>query len=214
MPTTAKKGRATPKRAPKQNKPERPKTTRGMGWGKGADLQEQELTLPSGTTCLVKRPQTPELIASGLVDRLDVLTPVVNKWLVQPAKNPDDLPNGESTQRKVTLEDEIVLTELADRVASVTVVDPVLLLAPTPRCTVCGWEGNNLQDHKSEDGHAVQIVPRDPDAYYTDGVDPRDKLAILAWVMGGPRAMESFLEASERRVGAVASEPSMEGATE
>lgn len=198
------------KQAARSAKPS--KTTRGAGWRKGADLQPQELTLPSGATCLVAQPGMEALVKAGVIDQVDVLTPLVDVELVQPAKNSGEavlkLPKG------MTADALIAIYELADRITVAVVVDPPVALAPIPTCSVCAWEDTSPATHRPADGHDLNLVPRDPDLYYTDGIAGEDKFAILTFALGGPQTVASFLEESDKGVGTVAAEQGVAGDAE
>lgn len=198
------------KQAARSAKPS--KTARGSGWRKGADLQPQELTLPSGATCLVAQPGMEALVKAGLIDRIDVLTPLIDVELVQPAKN-----GGEKVARlpeNLTHESLLAIYELADRITVAVVLDPPVLLAPVPKCKVCDWEDVSVATHHPADKHELDLVPRDPDAYYTDGVDGNDKFFILTFALGGPQSVASFLAQSNASVGTVAAEQGVAGDAE
>lgn len=188
------------------------KTTRGAGWRKGVDLQPQELTLPSGATCLVAQPGMEALVKAGVIEQVDVLTPLVDVELVQPARN-----SGEATLKTpkgMTGESLVAIYELADRITVAVVVDPPVALAPIPTCEVCNWEGTSPVAHRPADDHDLVLKPRDPDVYYTDGIAGEDKFAILAFALGGPQSVASFLEESNARMGAVAAEQGLAGDAE
>lgn len=161
----------------------------GRGWQKGSDTGMADVTLPSGAIALVRNPGMAGLIEAGVLEKLDPLTAMVDQKLVQPASR------GQGAGRKsgkVSRDEALAMMEIADRIAPFVIVEPKVALAPTPMCTVCYFEDNDTTKHRPEDGHDFAPKPRDPNVYYTDGIELDDKLATLQYALGGARALESF----------------------
>jgi hypothetical protein len=193
----------------------------GATWIKGDAKAPTEFTLPSGAVCLVKRIEPTDLITSGVLDNLDVLSGLVNEEVVQVAKKGkkpqgllEGLPSGDAL---------VKMLELADKVTCAVVVAPVVKLAPIPKCLHCDWEGTEeeIPEHGTQgthkrasakyQDHEFVDTPRDPNAIYTDGVPMTDKVAILNFVLGGANALAPFREGPGENVAAVGPVPNLPG---
>lgn len=213
MPPTKRKTPSKPERERRaqqaqENRPqETPNLGRGGGWQRGDVLGVEELHLPSGSSALVRKAQIPELIATGALEKIDMLTPVVDRELVQKARGRQKPKQNELTWATMKPQEMMAALEMSDRVTAAVVVEPAVRLAPTPKCVVCKWEGNDWAEHQPEDKHSLTLEPRDPDVFYTDGIDMQDKLFILDHALGGLRGLENFRsqpDASVANVEAVA----------
>lgn len=214
MPPTKVQGKAKPRKAvskaerarrAEQREADQPATPppdlgRAGNWQRGSNLGTEELHLPSGSTCVVlQQPGLESLVKNGVIDRMDILTSFVDRELVQPAKR-----RGKKEEpASMSNEDLLKLMQFADRVTVAMCVDPPVQLAPTPKCKVCGWEGANVSTHTPEDEHTLDLVPRNPRFFYTDGIDLQDKMEILRYAIGGPQNVEPFPERSSTSVEAV-----------
>jgi hypothetical protein len=136
-----------------------------------------ELELPSGNTCLVKRPGVQGLIKLGVLDSLDSLTALVQKQhldtndpkkmqqaVAELARKPADLLEGMKT---------------VDKVVCSVVSAPVVMMPP-----------------ESEED-------RLPDALYADDVDEEDKMFIFQFAVGGTRDVTSFREEQQKLMGGI-----------
>lgn len=176
MPSTAKRSGNPAKRAASKAPDPQPSeaTTSDHGqrvWGRtgGTDYTE-ELTCPSGETCLVRRPGVQGLIAAGVLHNIDSLTGLVDSKHVRRVEGKEEIDTGS------LLKDEGTLTNLfdtVDRVVSHVVVEPSVKRTP-----------NDPTNRK-----AGQI--------YCDMIDLEDKMFIFQFAVGGTRDLERFRRESE-----------------
>lgn len=190
MPPTKRQAAKKSASKPRSQPPAASSSTQfGQGWQRGDVSAARELTLPSGAVCLVRQVSTSDLIGAGLLEKLDLLTGIADKEIVQPAQkgksSPDKVPTLKGSEALATL-------ELCDKVTAMAVVDPKVKLAPTPRCRICNWEG--MDENQHTDDHPVDLVPRDPNVIYTDGIPMGDKFEIMSTAVQGVAALNSFRE--------------------
>jgi hypothetical protein len=153
----------------------------------------EELTLPSGQTCLARRMTIESVIATGLMDEVDVLTATVDKHTRQ-VKGGNKVPDGPIIQNSL-LKDQAALAAiigLTDRLVPEIVVSPVIHLHYT--ITVVG---------KTKVTKMIAPEDREPGAVYTDQIALDDKMELFNWAMGGLEAFSSFRRESDGDVGTV-----------
>jgi hypothetical protein len=173
-----------------------------------------ELELPSGNTCLVKRPGMEALLVAGIMP--DSLTPIImdsiktaqrgmpQDHLGENAKqrnSPNEL-SAEEMEKFMTkpgaLED---IFASFDKVCAMVVVDPPVLYHKKEVVTEDGVV------RKDADGRPVLVdIPlseRNEDYLYTDDVDADDKQFIFQYVVGGDDDLDSFRKERAEGMGAV-----------
>jgi hypothetical protein len=165
----------------------------------------EELELPSGNVCLIKRPGIEKLFTAGVLP--DELSKIALKAIADaqaPGKPRDHLPAGGVKEDDLDpelmtkfLEGEGALEDLFssfDKVTSYCVVEPK-----------CQWHmrkvldahGDHLVDSKGRPQYEeIPESERDENVLYTDKVDMDDKAFIFNFVVGGTRDIERFREES------------------
>jgi hypothetical protein len=141
------------------------------------DTSPHPLDLPSGNTCLMKRPGIQAFITAGLIP--NPLMEVIQGML-------KDAQGGKSTSAdqfaaELTGDPDKLQAafDLADNVTVDVVVDPVVLPVPPPD------------------------VEREADALYVDTIDLDDKMFILQYCMGGTADLDRFRQESDSALGSV-----------
>ncbi len=167
-----------------------------------------ELSLPSGNTCLVKRPGMDKLLSAGILP--DSLTPIAMEHLRQAesgGKPPSKEDEGKLEQEimEQVLNDPSQITEIFasfDRVTAMCVVEPKVEL--------------HFREGVNEDGEKFMIdIPakerlsndhdemvdgesnpywcaEEDEPLYTDDIDEEDKQHIFQFVVGGSSDLEPF----------------------
>lgn len=151
-------------------------------WGKNkGKTKGHPITVPSGQTCLVKRPGVEGLIELGLLDKVDSLTGLVDQKHIKRVK-------GEKTVDVDTLakdkESLMMVLKTVNEIVVHVVLEPQVLPVP-----VAGEDGT--------------IPERDNDAVYVDDVDLEDKMFIFQYAIGGSKDLEKFRQQSKQDVGSV-----------
>lgn len=152
----------------------------------GGELFE-DLVVPSGQLCQVRRPGMQGLISRGILDKVDLLTSMVNDQhlsRVQGGKkvtDQDHLADVTSDPSKL-----LGLLDSVDRVAEYVVVQPALV---RPVKSVDGKEVPLSDDERAEG------------VVYTDMVDLEDKMFIFNFAVGGTRDVARFREQSQAVMG-------------
>lgn len=136
-----------------------------------------ELLLPSGNTCLVKRPGVQGLIKAGLLDSLDSLTSIVQVEHID-ANDPKKMAAAVSKMAADPARINEAL-DVVDKAVCFAVVAPKVFMPPP-------------------DGET-----RMEDAVYADDVDEEDKMFIFQFLVGGTRDVESFRKESQAMLGGV-----------
>jgi len=144
-----------------------PKTkTPKKGWNK---TKNEDLTLPSGEVCKVKRPGLEAFISRGLIP--DPLMPFIMDQLNKAKGTPPGKSEvGEKDLSKL-MKDPAKLAAMIDLVDAVlvdVVIEPTVLPVP-----------ENNEDRRD-------------DVFYPDEVDLEDKMFIFAYAVGGTRDLERF----------------------
>lgn len=147
-------------------------------WLAGGVGQMEDLTVPSGQLCLVRRPGLQGLMKAGVLHNMDSLSQVVNEKHLKRV-------NGKST-------DEIDMTSIMSDAKSLDdvmhVMDKVIC-----HCVV------KPEIHMTPN----DITRRKPNVVYADMVDLMDKVFIFNFVVGGTRDLETFRGGLNESVGSV-----------
>lgn len=149
----------------------------------------EDLVVPSGQVCQVRRPGVQGLIRDGILESLDSLTGIVQNELI---------PSAKGTAKKAIDPQEIMknpesvvqIMHLTDRIITHVVVQPQIEMSPN------------------------DVTRRKQGVIYADMIDIDDKMFILNYAVGGARDLERFREESEKALGTVDSESTTEGDTE
>lgn len=160
-------------------------------YGLGRVNDGHRLQVPSGNTCLVKRPGVEGLIAAGLIDNLDQLTALVK------TEHFDALDPRSKVGKKeaASIADKLLsdlpkvkdLFGLIDRIVLHVVIKPALTPVPEPVLVDSGEVDVN------GDPVILKHYPeRDDSLLYVDDVDFSDKMAIFNFVVGGVNDLKPF----------------------
>lgn len=170
--------------------------TDAQNWKKKDDAVLHDLLLPSGNTCLVRRPGVQAFITGGMVPNslLSMLTPVFEE-AEKAGKEGRELDTKlEDSTRAELLNDPTRLTDVLTLVDSVTlycVVKPTVLEVPV-------W--TNEDDVEPELIGKPALAKKDPEKLYVDEVDLEDKMFIFQYAVGGTKDLEPFREATSGNV--------------
>lgn len=168
-------------RATKKSTPARNTVTSAKQWKQRA-ANRDELKLPSGNVCRVKRPGVPSLIAGGFFP--DTLTPIAQQAVddgKRGKKHSQEELQDQFRQFLASPKDIAMMFEMTDRITAHCVVEPACEYHMTRETEEDPWEEIPEED-------------RDPEVLYTDEVDFEDKLFIFQYVVGGSRDLQSFRE--------------------
>jgi hypothetical protein len=136
-------------------------------WLHGGSGAQEDLVVPSGQTCLVKRPGLEGLIRAGVLREVDSLSAIVSsKHIKKSKKGQPDKVDAQSILKDPAALDEIMHT--VDKVVCHCVVLPQVHMTPD------------------------DATRREPGVVYADMVGLEDKMFIFNFVVGGTRDLESF----------------------
>ena len=201
MPSTAKKTSAAPqKRAPRKRTaatvaeappPSSPNGDRYAPSTWGAVSAYEDLVVPSGQMCLVRKPGLEGLIKAGIVSNFDTLTRIVSDQAerLKTGKEPE---SDESIIRGVMDSPERLaeIIRVIDKIVIYVVVKPEIQAAP-----------NDITNRKSG-------------VIYSDMVDIDDKMFIMNYALGGVRDLSRFREQHESAMASVGDQSATEDQTE
>lgn len=146
-------------------------------WISGGVGGMEDLTVPSGQLCLVRRPGMQGLIKAGILHNVDSLSQIVNeKHLMRIEGKPDQI-NMASLMEDDSGMDEVL--HVMDKVICHVVVKPEIHRTPN------------------------DVTLRKPGVVYADMVDLVDKMAIFNYAVGGTRDMERFRGGLESALGSL-----------
>lgn len=153
----------------------------------------QDLTLPSGATCLARMPGPQTLIAAGVLDSLDSLTALVGKKI-------NELSGEEQAKAVRDLaarsEDINRALNLIDQVTEYVVIEPKVL-----RPVVRDARGVPVKPHGKE--IPLPEAERDPEQVYTDMIEMEDKTFLLNYAVGGSADLNAFRQGTADLMGSV-----------
>ena len=144
-------------------------------WGSGDDGLE-DLEVPSGQVCLVRRPGVQRLMEAGVLRDVDSLSAIVAAEHIKRV-NGEDAIDTESLAEDVTAIANVL--HIVDRVVVHVVVKPEVVMTP-----------NDTTSRK--DG-----------VIYADMIDIEDRMFIFNFAVGGTRSVEQFRAQSKPPVGSV-----------
>lgn len=134
----------------------------------------EELPLPSGNTCLVKRPDPMDLISVGILDKFDSLTAMVQMEhfdRVDGKETPEQAQENTIAQMQALASNKDAFKDMLsmlDKMVTITVVEPNLTAPP------------------EDDADRISGV------FYADEVDLEDRVCILNYAMKGVQDLEPF----------------------
>lgn len=166
------------------------------GWASGP--QPFDLTLPSGQTCLVRKLEVPDLIRTGLLDRLDTFFPELLAEEGQKKDTEDD----ESFLQKIKDPAKFnALEDIINKIAIEVVLTPKLHAVPVPT-------PDQLAQGITSDTLRIDGL------VYVDKIPFGDKMAIFNAVFEGIGDLGQFREGQGDGVGDMEAEPVDAGPSE
>jgi hypothetical protein len=153
----------------------------------------EDIEVPSGQTCQVRRPGVQGLMAAGVLDDVDFLSTIVSEEHIKRVE-------GRPTVDSTAFEDPTALKKAMHTIDSV-----VCYVVLQPKLTISSYEKN---------GEILYISPeeRDDDTLYAESVDLEDKMFIFNYALGGSRDLERFRTELDEAMGDM--EPKQVVATE
>lgn len=160
----------------------------------------EEVALPSGNTCVAKRPGPAALLQNGMMP--DALLPIVQEGIrsnkgLPPEKTEELLKDPKSLAGMLDAMDKmlvLIVVEPEVKYHRRTVMDPV----------------TNEPKRLSNGDEAWETIPedeRDEDLLYTDEVDLEDKTFLFNFAVGGTRDFERFRAEQRAAMGDVDPQP-------
>lgn len=144
-------------------------------WGSQDFLED--LVVPSGQTCLVRRPGVQRLMEAGVLRKVDSLASIVAEEHIKRVKGAEPEIDTDSLAKD---EDALIsIMDVVDRVLVHCIVKPAVELAPD------------------------DISERVEGAIYSDMIDIEDKMFIFQFATGGTRSVEQFRQGSLAAMGGV-----------
>lgn len=154
----------------------------------------EDLEVPSGQLCRVRRPGAQGLLEAGVLHSLDTLTAIVDQKHVKRVKG-----RGPNSQENIEIDADglakdpeslINVLHLVDRVVTYCVLEPKVEMTPD------------------------DVTNRKQGVVYCDTIDLEDRMFIFNFAVGGTRSVERFRREGTVPVGSVEAVADDGGATE
>lgn len=178
---TTKKAASSPRQAEPIPTPEDPTSKYAAdAWLSGGIGGMEDLTVPSGQLCLVRRPGLEGLMKAGVLHNVDSLSQIVNEKHLSRVKGKGSAPEQAEINMSSLMDDPegmAEVTHVIDKIVCHCVVKPEIHMTPN------------------------DVTRRQQGVVYADMVDLVDKMFIFNYVVGGTRDLESFRNGLEGAVG-------------
>lgn len=166
----------------------------------------EDVTVPSGQLCQVRRPGLEALMREGVLPRIDKLTNLVDQKHVKRVREPHKAMMESIDVDSLSSDQEALmdLLSVVDKVVEAIVIQPKIV-----RPIVRDAEGEAVLNSQGEE----QIIPpsdREQGVIYTDYVDMEDRMFLLNYAVGGSRDLEQFRKQLEDASGSVGAGEDME----
>jgi hypothetical protein len=150
----------------------------------GAVSAYEDLTVPSGQMCLVRRPGLEGLIKAGIVSNFDALTKIIGDQ-AERLKTGKEPKSDEEVMNDVMASPERLaeMMRVIDKIVIYVVVKPEIQSAPN------------------------DPTRRDPRVIYADVIDLDDKLFLMNFALGGVRDLSTFRQQYDTALGNVGGQP-------
>jgi hypothetical protein len=166
-------------------------------WGSTTN-RDEELTLPSGQTCLAHKVRLEDMLSTGMLGEVDALTGIVQRYVKKVGKGKAQKAASQDVDSRILSDPNAVdiMLKVADQVMPAIVVSPVV---------VCHFK--NVTVGKTTVTKALTNEERK--AYpagtvFTDQIGLEDKFELFNWGLGGLDSFASFREGPTDDVGDVA----------
>lgn len=155
-----------------------------------------DVTMPSGQLCQMRKPGIQRLIENGVLESADTLSTLVNQKHVQRVKGKGPAINPASLMKDA--QSLINVMELVDKITAHMVVTPKVERAVVP-------DGDKVDDNGKPKMRALQDDERKPGVVYTDMIDMADRMFIFQYALGGTADLERFRSGLDEAMGSMAS---------
>lgn len=145
-------------------------------WGSAPENPFSDLEVPSGQTCLVRRPGVEGLMKAGVLQDLDSLSAIVDQKHIRRVQGKPEVDTAALLKDGKSLENVI---HVAERITCYVVVKPEVHMTPD------------------------DSTRREPGKIYADMIDLEDKMFILNYAVGGTRDLERFRAERAEALGSV-----------
>lgn len=177
--------------------------TKASEWKGARPTGDQEVTLPSGNTCLVRQLAPDAFLSSGVIP--DGLSAIVTKAI----KSKKGLPPG--LEEKMSKDPKQLRQALLtiDQAVCYVVIEPNLQMPPKCKIAMMGEPCETYVDspqHTEKDHphhHDFVEGDREKDVLYADQVSLEDKMYIFQYAVGGINSVKQFRGELSGSVGAV-----------
>jgi len=175
---------------PSTNQPEPTPDYTPTTWG--GELFE-DVRVPSGQLCQMRKVNARVLVALGLIDTMDPLTALVDAKHIKRVKSGgSSVPEVDAQSLMKDPEAVVKLLDITDKLIEALVVQP-----------------NVKRPIRIVDGKEFDLKPHErvPGQIYTDMVDDMDKVFLFQWAMGGTADLEQFRVIASENDGGVQPKP-------
>lgn len=170
------------------------KKKHGSSWKKQGVLTDLEL--PSGETCLARRPGIKGLIKAGVLHSMDSLTGLVETEVIPKAEGKPNVDIAALVKDQDRLE---AMMTMVDKIVCVVVAEPVVL--PVMVQEVDEDDNPVFDDAAEPVMREIRDDERDPKAIYVDYIEIEDKMFIMNFAVGGTIDLARFRQETKDVMG-------------
>lgn len=159
----------------------------------------EEVTTPSGQTCLARKVSIESMLTGGILADADALTAAVTQYTKTTMKNGPKGPKSQDLDMSAMLSDTDAMAAiigLADRALPSIVVSPVVKLHFVRRTV-----------NKTTVQKMIPLSEREPGVIYTDQIDFSDKMFLFEWAVGDMSRLLVFRDGPAADVAGVVRSP-------
>lgn len=161
-----------------------------------------DLDLPSGGKIQAKRLGLEDIIAAGLIEEFDALTPTVEEKVVGPAKGKKPQDRAKKKPTKAEQDKAAGLNFFKDKNTANTLLRVLALMLPQVVIQP------KIYPHMEQVGNDWQVIPpaeRIEGIVYVDSIPLEDQMHIFGWAMSGldTEKLQQFREQPESDLGAL-----------
>jgi len=172
-------------------------------WGSTTPAgSSEELTLPSGQTCLARKMGMEGLLESGILAEADSLTGLVNEKHIRKVRGAKGVADHDEVDGAALMKDpgafKAIIT-VADRALPTILVSPKVTLHYTEQTVGKTTVTKALTDKQREKIREESDEP----VVFTDQIGLEDKMFLFEWAIGSLGDLASFRRGSSNDVGGV-----------
>lgn len=194
-----------------------PADTQYNSWTAAGYEGVRSFKTPSGNKCLIRNLEMEDVLELGLLDRIDVLTSIVQEEHIDrvagTSKKAKGRKSGKPEPEPAADDNKAFLATMKDPAKRREIIEVMSLVAQAcvvePKLHDIPWvDDPNAVTAENPSGHRkLEQNEREPALAYIDYIDFMDKISIFHEVFGGMENLQQFRKEADESLGDVADEP-------